>query len=327
MKTDLVNAAGLLTAVLLAGWLALIGRNSVQVNALVAAAAEPNRAGQVVDAEGTAVVVRPYARIVSLNPVADHLLLQLVEPARLIAVSSLTLGDHPEAWRFGDSIGVDRKESIESVIALRPDLVVSSPFVDASRHARLRELGIAVFNLGEMRGVGTTREGIEDLGRLLGLHERAARLQRKFDRDLAALAASATADEPRGIYLSVYGDTFFGGTAGTSYGDVLGLAGFRDAAAESGFIDWPQYTSEALIELAPDWIVTRKGMGEVIRRHPVLAQLPAVRSAHRILEIDDAYDGDAGLGVVHAADSLQHALRQASEFESSEDTETPSITR
>ena len=53
-------------------------------------------------------------------------------------------------------------------------------------------------------------------------------LERSYDRELAALDARIPDDELLpGIYLSVYGDTFFGASANTSYADTLRLGGIR----------------------------------------------------------------------------------------------------
>ena len=51
-------------------------------------------------------------------------------------------------------------------------------------------------------------------------------------------------------------------------------------------------------------------MEAAIRAHPVLSRLRAARLPHRILQLDPAYDGDAGLGVIEAASGLQSELEQ-----------------
>ncbi len=264
------------------------------------------------DPDGTAVRCAKYERIVSLNPVADHLLLRLVEPHRLIGISEGTHADHPERWRFGQVSTMARDDSIEAVLIHEPDLIVTSPYVHADKVARWRAAGVTCFNPGEMRGLASTRGSIQGLGRLLLETERAAELTRALARDVAALESSAVEVEGAALYLSIYGDSFFGGTAGTSYGDVLRLAGLRDVAAEAGFTDWPQYTAEQLLVLDPPYIVTRSGMQDALRSHPALARLRAVQTEGAILPTHPAYDGDAGLGVIHAAAALQRALRPLS---------------
>ncbi len=324
MRTHLINGLGLVLALTTSALLSQVGSgdpvdgdgpaddSSGRKLPAIAAGTDTTR---VEDADGVAVLAADYSRIVSLNPVADHLLLRLVEADRLVGISSVTDNGHPERWRFGQTEVVARADSLERVFTLRPDLVVASPFVDVAKVARLRANGIHVFNLGEMRGIETTLKSIDALGALLQVPERRASLRLGLERDLQALEASAAErlkehGEVRGLYLSVYGDSFFGGTSGTSYGDVLRLAGIQDVAERAGYVDWPQYTAEQVLLLDPEVLVTRRGMEDAIRAHPVLGRLRAARVPHRILPLDPAYDGDAGLGVIEAASGLQSSLEQ-----------------
>ena len=258
------------------------------------------------DARGGKVPVGVYPRIASLNTVADHILLQLVEPERLVAVTKHTREEHPEGWRFGGRVGLPDSRDTEAVLAVQPDLVIASKFSDEAYMARLREAGIRVFDLGDMRGIATTRENILTLGRLLAVEERAARLRDAFDRRAAALEAAVDDEEkPSGLYLTVVGDAWFGGTAGSSHADVLRLAGVRDLAAEHGYRNWPQYSPEQLLAMEPNLVITREGMGDILCAHEALDRLPACGPQGMIVEIDSAYDSDPGLGLLEAAARTQ----------------------
>ncbi len=312
MRAHVLNLSGLGAAIFLAVWLNLAASpDSIERQLTsVGPTSDTGQPPPLVDADGILFSPCDYRRVVSLNPVADHLLVQLLEPERLVGYSAVTANGHPEIWRFGAKPHIARGASLEEIFSLRPDLVIASPFVDASKATRLREEGIDVFNLGEMRGLATVRPNIQSLGRLLNVEQRAKGLGERLDREIRGLQNSVPKLRPRGLYLSVYGDAFFGGTAGTSYADVLRLGGITDVAAAAGLVDWPQYASEQILSLQPDVLVTRRGMAGAIRAHPVLGQLDAARDPHGILEIDPAYDGDAGLGVLRAAASLQESIRK-----------------
>lgn len=306
MRTDLANAALLAGALALSSLAATLpgGAPVAPPTGGGAADAPALGASEVEDARGVAVPVRAYERIVSLSTISDHVLLRLVEPERLVSVTEYS-ARHPAAWQFGARPTVASSGQLEAVLALKPDLVVVTLYSDEAYLARLREAGVQVFDLGDMRGVETTRASIRALGALLNLRGRAAALERSYDRELAALdAVVPDAELESGMYLSVYGDTFFGATAGTSYADTLRLGGVRDLAAERGFVDWPQYTAEQLLQLDPPLIVTLEGMGDVLRGHALLSSLRACGPAGRIVEIDGAYNGDAGLGIVEAAHQI-----------------------
>ena len=131
--------------------------------------------------------VGAYQRIASLNAVADHLLLHLVEPERVVLVTGHSATAHPDAFRFGGRPTAATSAEIEEVLALQPDLVVASIFTDEAWLARLREAGVAVFDLGDMRGASTTLANIDALGALLDQRPRAARLRDRYSLQLRAL--------------------------------------------------------------------------------------------------------------------------------------------
>ena len=309
MRTDLLNG------VALAGCLGLACLSAVWVTERPAPPApepDPHSAGStdpsapLTDARGNVVAPAPYQRIVSLNPVADFLLEALVEPDRLVGVSTWSVEQHPDGWRFGASVPVDGAGQIEAVLALKPDLVVASPFIDPARMQRLTETGVPVFDPGDLRGVETTLRDIATLSRLVGEPARGARLAARLQSEVDGLDARvADRPWPDGIYMGVYGDAFFGGTAETAYADLLRMAGVRDLAAAQGLTGWPQLTAEQVLALDPPLVVTQGGMGAVLCGHPVVGQVAACRPGGRVIELEGQYHSDPGLGLLHAARDLQ----------------------
>ncbi|MBA3845525.1 MAG: ABC transporter substrate-binding protein [Planctomycetes bacterium] len=248
-----------------------------------------------------------YQRVACLLAHLDTACLDLAAPERLIAVSAF---DHGAAsHRLGDRPRLSGLDALEAIIDLHPDAVLVSPFDAAdARAARLREAGIAVIDCGEARGAGTLIPALERLGAVFAVPDRARALAYGWRRRFDLVAARVSASERRsGIYLSVYGDRLFGGTVGTSYHDVLHAAGVTDLAA-ARWRDWPEYTVEDLIALDPPLIVTKRGMGDVLRRLPGMAGVAACADAEGIVELDPALLDDAGLGMLDAAEALCDAV-------------------
>jgi len=265
----------------------------------------------VVDSQGVSFEVRDYQRIVSLNPVADHILLELVEPERLIAVTKYTLSNHGESWRFGARNSVAAAEDLEALISLKPDLVVTSNLTDAAYVARLQERGILVFDVGDTRGVQTTIDTIAELGTLLNVSERAEKLASGYRGQLEALLGKkAQKDGAAGLFLSIVGDSMYGGTAGSSYGDLLYYGGVEDLAAEHGHRDWPVYSPEELLAMSPGLLITIEGMGQQICTHSALQMLPACGKGGKVLELPGYMANDSGLGLVEAATTLRQLLEE-----------------
>ena len=115
-RANVINGTLLLIAVVAsAGMTAAISKRSPQEQ-------QPSSAGTIRDAAGEQVRVRDYARIVSTSTIADQVLIEIIEPERLLAVSAHTLRSQ-ESRPYQDKIGVEHARDIETIMELRPDIV------------------------------------------------------------------------------------------------------------------------------------------------------------------------------------------------------------
>lgn len=240
-----------------------------------------------------------YRRIVSASTIADGLLLALCEPDRIVAFSSRAALDAADGYRFAGKPSIDLAD-IESVLRLHPDLLFVNSIGDPRRIERLRTAGMAVCDLGEMRGVSTLIPDIRKVAAAIGRPERGERLVRELVDRMSSIAADVPIDRRRrGMYLSIFGGQLFGGAEGTSYHDVLIAAGLIDAA--DSYRDWPQYTSEQVLRLDPEVLVTNTGMGAELCEHAGLSVLRACSARDGVVEVQDAILSDPGMSIVEAA--------------------------
>lgn len=258
----------------------------------------------VLDASGNFFALRDYRRIAAASTLANELLLLLCEPDRIVGFAQTTGGQPEASYRFAGKPGIAGAAAAEALIALSPDLVlVNAQVAGVQRVERLRDAGLAVFDLGAMRGLRTLLPAIQTLGTLLGRPEVGAQQAERFERRMQRLAQRIPAGAwPNGMYMSLFGDTLSGGTDGTSYHDVLQAAGVRDVAA-ARYDDWPRLTPEAVLALDPELIVTHDGMAAAICAQPGLDRLRACASG-RIVELDAGLLGDPGLRMLEAAELL-----------------------
>ena len=269
---------------------------------------EPERQTSVEDVNNVRVPVNAYSRIVSASTIADQILIRLIEPSRILAVSDHTLRGGDEPWRYEGKLGVGSAQDIESIIQLRPDLVFVNNFVDVRHVQRMKEAGLTVFDLGPMRGMETLMPNIHQVSSLLGVPERGQALAREFERRLNAVAADIPPSaRRRGLYVGIHGDRLYGGTARTSFHDVLQAAGLIDVAAEAGYEGWPAFTSEELLTLNPQWIITNKGREDAFCRHAGFDALVACQ-ASQVRGIDTDLLSDPGLGILEAAEAVRDAV-------------------
>lgn len=256
------------------------------------------------DATGQVVELKAYRRIVAGSLVADRLLHELAEPDRVVGVSGYGRAQSPWAYQQADKPVLASTDDVEGMLSLAPDLLLLNSFGESAKVARLRERGIAVFDLGEMGGADMLVRDIHVVAQLLGHPERGERLATAWRRRFAAVAgALPDRTRKRALLLTTYGGKVFGGTRGSSYGDVLEAAGLVDVAAAS-YHGWPQYSAEELLRLDPDLIVTKYGMSAQLCRIGGLEQLKACRSAGRFVEIDGNLLDDPGLPMLDAAEAI-----------------------
>ena len=266
------------------------------------------KAATVKDASGRRVPARPYARIVSTSTIADEVLLELIQPERLLAVSGHTLAHAREPWRYEGKIGVQRAKDIETIIGLRPDIVFINNFVDVRHVERMREAGLNVFDLGSMEGLRTLLPNIDQIATVLSVRERGQRLRERLMRQLEAVAVGLPQSERRrALYVGIHGDRLYGGTEGTSFHDVLEAAGLVDVAAEAGYEGWPAYTNEELLALDAPWIITNDGREHALCEHPGLQALRACRLG-QVRGIDTKLMTNPGLAMVEAAEAVHEAV-------------------
>ena len=256
------------------------------------------------DATGQSVPLRRYTRIVSTNLVTDRLLLELAEPDRILAFSRAAAERPKDGYRYAGKLVVDGFGPVEALIALRPDLVLTNSFGTPGRSAKLRSAGIEVFDLGELRGVSSLVSAAKTLAELLGQPERGQDFARSFVQRMNRVAARL-AGRPRktALFLSIIGNQVQGGTTGTALHDILTAGGLLDIAA-AHYRDWPSYSSEQILALEPDLIVTKQGMSAAVCAFPGADHLTACHEPERIIELPAELLDEPGPAMLEAAETI-----------------------
>lgn len=319
IKTDLLNGAMLaltITAAALGGGVSsgrgtpMIGR-APELTSSVKAEKGKDGALFLRDATGAAIPLKRYERIASGTLIADRVLSDLCEPDRIVAFTKYGAESSRDAHRYQGKATLAGRAPLESVLALKPDLLIVNNLVDPGYVSRLREHGIPVFDLGHMRGIDTLIPNIQAIGLLIGAEERANAYAATLMRRMRAITAGKQGrPKPSALYLAVYADHLYGGADRTSYHDVLEYAGFIDAAARAGFDGWPELTSERVLALDPEVLLTKNGMGAVLCRHAGLASLRPCTGEGTLIELDGVMLDDPGPIMLDAAEALHDAYWQ-----------------
>ena len=169
--------------------------------------------------------------IVSTNPCADAMLVELVPDDRIAAIS------HYSADPMATSISIETARrfrttagTAEEVIALDPDLVVASSFTQASTREAYRRAGLDVLYLDSPTTIAGSKAQVAELAEAVGAPAAGDALIARID---AAVAAARPPAEPPVAALVWIGGNLVSGS-GTLLSEMLDRAGFRDAAADYG---------------------------------------------------------------------------------------------
>jgi iron complex transport system substrate-binding protein len=227
----------------------------------------------------------PPLRVASLNLTSDELLVEMLPPERLVAVTrwaddadmSNVAGRVPAA-----AVRLPRAD-LERLVALRPDLVVVSEYTDADFLRLLEKSGLRHHRMSGLDSLPGIRAAVVDLGRAVGAPDAAARLASRFDAVLAELARRLAGEpRPRVLY---WGDPHTAG-AGTAIGSLVEAAGATNVGRELGLRGIVPLAGEKAFAADPDAFLVTKGSGAAaaLRRHPLLSRTRAVR-AGRVIEM------------------------------------------
>lgn len=228
-------------------------------------------------------------RILSAGLAMDNILLSIVDPARVVGVTSYAAD--PD-WSYVDDRIADHMVRIEQldpelVLGAEPDIVLVAVWSDRDAVEQLRDLGVDVYTFTAFGGVDDAMENIIRIGEITGNDDQAEKLVADFHDSYDRIAGAIEGrSRPTVLPLNSWGTT--AGTD-TSIHDVIEMAGGRNVAAAEGIEGWQEINEEAIISFDPEVIVTASepDYAEEIRNDPVLQSVPAVRDG-RVYSIDHA---------------------------------------
>ncbi len=262
-----------------------------------------------VDLSGRAIPLVDYQHIASGSTIADALLLEFVSPNRIAAFTQYSTTNALFGHRYADKPQVDAIKNMERLLSLSPDLLIISTLSSETRLQRLRDAGLNVFVLGEMRGVESFLRSVHMVATLAGRPELGQLYARTFRQRLEEIARGLPQKQRKtAAQLTYYGKKIYGSGRGTSYHDVMTYAGLIDVGAKH-YEGWPSLSIEQVLELDPQVILTRDDMGESLCSHGALSKLQAC--AHEqagIVELPDALINDPGPMMLPSAELIYDAV-------------------
>ena len=212
--------------------------------------------------------------VVSLNPCADAILAEVLEPEQLLAISHYSHDPQgssmelAQAHRFAITGG-----TVEEIIALNPDVVVAGAFLPPATRNALAKLGIRVEVLGIAATVEESAAQMRALSDAVGASQRGEALAVRTEQAAEELAGAAGAN-PLDTILWQPGAIVPG--EATLVSDLLRRAGLGGAARTRGFEQADYLGLEPLLANPPQLLlVAGQERGQ---HHPALASLTDMRT-------------------------------------------------
>lgn len=214
--------------------------------------------------EAPRVEVTAAERIVSLAPSLTETLFAVGAGERVVGVTALC--DFPAAARALPKVGglTSANLHLESVVAARPDLVLSVGLNQEEAVAALRRVGLRVEVVAtDGEGLAEVVAAVRRVGELAGRRAAAERLARRLEARMAAvdraLAGLPAAARPR-VYFEVWDRPLMTAGPGSFVGEIVGRAGGANVFADvSG--RWVQVSPEAVLARDPEVILTARREG------------------------------------------------------------------
>ena len=263
----------------------------------VSGVVDPSNFGWPRDVEGLNGLVsipQKPERIITASIGHDEVTLAIVPVERLVGVGAVSKDAtfSNVAPLVQDIAEVSRDP--ETIIALSPDVVVTSPYFPAEGVEALSRAGIPVIQTELQNDPEARISSILFIGYIYGEEQRAIEFGEEVRDRYESLVAvtSKAAPRPRVLAVTEYSDMLWVAGAKSTEGGVIAAAGGINAAAEAG-IEGNQTTSlEGVIAMNPEVIVIPQPVAfgaeefrESLLSNEALSEVPAVKD-NRVHVVD-----------------------------------------
>ncbi len=221
------------------------------------------------------------SKIVSINLCTDELLLQLVEPERVAAVSPYA--DNPKISTVADKAKNIRKiqGSVEGVLSCQPDLLLGGTFSPRETLHFFQYSDIPVLIFGIPKGFSDIYADIRKLARATGNADQGERMIEKMKGQLDSCVSKAL-QKKRAVFFQ--SGNYVPG-AETFENAIMEAAGLENVAATLGIHGYGTLSLEKLSELKPEILIFSNDQtqaptvrGEVLS-HPIIRKaMPNVKA-------------------------------------------------
>jgi len=226
-------------------------------------------------------IAKVPTRVVSLAPSITEMLFALGLDEQIVGVTDFC--NYPAAALAKPKIGYARP-NLESLLALRPDLIVApQEFLRADTLAKLEQLKIPVFLL-EAKSVENIFAQIQSLGKIFNRVPMSDEITRTMRDRMAEVMKRITSSEKKRVLYVLNSHPLITVGPGSYIHQMIGLAGGINIAADSSS-PYPRLNLETVLKEDPEVLIFPVGSAESIPKNEQdewnrWSNLSAVRNRH-----------------------------------------------
>ena len=226
------------------------------------------------------VVSNDKVRVASINLCADQLALLLADTDQILSLSNLS---HQEAGSYyyekARSYPVNEGHA-EQILNLQPDIVIAGQYSSPHTVALLKDTGLQIHTLPLANTIEAVFENIQSVALWVGHAERGEVVVAEL-RDRLARISQFDASKAEGLQpiAAVFDPNGYTSGATTLRGQMMEIAGFRNAASEAGIERYGNLSLERIININPDALIESPYSPGTWSRAQAMSQHPALRRA------------------------------------------------
>ena len=225
-------------------------------------------------------------RVICLMPSVTDTVYALGAGDDVVGISDYT--KYPAAALKKPSVGNLITPSIETILSLRPDLVIGvQPMGPMEVTSQLERAGVPVF-LVSPHGIAGIMHSVETIGLALNRTQQADALVHSLQQRVDAVKARTEGQPAPRVFMPVWYDPISTIGKNSFITEIIEAAGAHSVTDDIA-TEWPEISMEVVLERAPDALLLVRGGKmtlKVLQDRPGWSSMAAVK-AKRVYYVDD----------------------------------------
>ena len=236
-----------------------------------------------------------YHRVIAATPAMEEIVLRLVEPEQMAAVSDYSRkSKFPEIAAKAKRVKgvISTKPSTESIIAQKPDIVLLPVVFGKTQAETLRDCGLHVIPLDVPEGYENIKKRIQFIADQLGESENGKQMTAHMDEKVNRVRAAVKNIPAKKIAVGYAVNGAFGRKNG-AFDNICKEAGVLNGAGLLNMKRGEQLSKEQILELNPDVIIcsadaTSSKMWQEVLQDPSFKNIKAIRNKN-VFTLEERY--------------------------------------